>query len=144
MSVLWWTMTYTVVAAFLVWIGFGAGIRSLAGGVLAWRLTRQEGIVMRRHVIGIGLLPAIFFCAGFLLAFQTQGDDPAQRIEMPLGQPPPSGVWKQVAEDVRLLLTTDQWGNRRATMYVRIDNRWEAVAMDGPSELAPRVLPAGP
>ena len=35
MSTTWWVAAYLVTAAFLAWIAFGRGLRTLLGGVLA-------------------------------------------------------------------------------------------------------------
>ncbi len=54
-----------------------------------------------------------------------------------------SDNWKQISEDVGLMVFTDQYGTTRGTLYIRSNNLWQAVALQGFSELGPEVLPLG-
>ncbi len=54
-----------------------------------------------------------------------------------------SDNWKQISEDVGLMVFTDQYGTTRGTLYIRSRNQWQAVALQGFSELGPEILPLG-
>jgi hypothetical protein len=118
---------------------------------------RMEGIVMRRRVTALGLSIAVSLFMGLLVVAQSRDDAQEQRLDETwrriISDPvpekyvssleiPPCPNWKQITDDLGLCLTLDQWGERRGTLFVRIDSQWEAVALEGPSELGPRVLPA--
>jgi hypothetical protein len=49
--------------------------------------------------------------------------------------------WKRLAEDLWVLLSTDDLGVTRGRLYVRIDDKWTAVALESPEEFLPDVLP---
>jgi hypothetical protein len=108
---------------------------------------------MRRRTVLLGLATAVILLAGTFLGVLTAEEvDP---VDLPSGWTrsgsgpvpegvalPPSAVWKPISDDMSLLITDSPWGGRRATLYVRTADLWEAVALDGPTELLPRVLPA--
>ena len=51
--------------------------------------------------------------------------------------------WKQLTDDLGVMLSTDQRGATRGRLYVRIDDKWTAVALESPEEFLPDVLPLG-
>ena len=53
----------------------------------------------------------------------------------------PNGTWKQLSDDVSLLVFRTDAGDYRGRLYVRIGETWQAVATDGLGDLS-RVLPA--
>ena len=53
----------------------------------------------------------------------------------------PNGTWKQLSDDVSLLVFKTDAGDYRGRLYVRIGETWQAVATDGLGDLS-RVLPA--
>jgi len=70
MSTAWWISAYVVVAAFLGWIAYGRGLKTVSGGVLALLLLdAHEPLSDRglRRVAQIGLaLVSLAFAAGLL------------------------------------------------------------------------------
>ena len=53
----------------------------------------------------------------------------------------PNGTWKQLSDDVSLLVFKTDAGDYRGRIYVRIGETWQAVATDGLGDLG-RALPA--
>ena len=51
--------------------------------------------------------------------------------------------WKQLTDDLGVMLSTDERGSTRGRLYVRIDDKWNAVALESPEEFLPDVLPLG-
>jgi hypothetical protein len=51
--------------------------------------------------------------------------------------------WKQLTDDLGVMLWTDVRGVTRGRLYVRIDDKWTAVALESPEEFLPDVLPLG-
>ena len=51
--------------------------------------------------------------------------------------------WKQLADDLGVMLSTDERGATRGRLYVRIGDKWTAVALESPEEFLPDVLPLG-
>jgi hypothetical protein len=85
----------------------------------------------------------------------TQGDSPvtnreeverrvAEGLERLAGPQPDTGSpnWQPIAENVGLFLTRDDAGLLRGRLYVKRGDFWHPVAVDGPQEIGPRVLPA--
>jgi hypothetical protein len=75
-----------------------------------------------------------------LAAGMTEGGPPSESIVVD----PSSRNWRQLSDDVGLMLFTDRFGVLRARLYVRLDgNAWKPVAVDGFAELGPGNLPLG-
>lgn len=53
----------------------------------------------------------------------------------------PSGTWKELAPDVRLLVSRSEHGGYKARLYVLIGDNWQPVAAEGIGDLQ-RILPA--
>lgn len=54
-----------------------------------------------------------------------------------------SDDWRPLKDDLGLMLFTDRFGTRRATLYVFEGSKWRPVAVQGFSELGPKFLPLG-
>ena len=50
-------------------------------------------------------------------------------------------LWKQLTDDLGVMLSTDKLGVTRGRLYVRIDGKWMAVALESPEEFLPNVIP---
>lgn len=51
--------------------------------------------------------------------------------------------WKQLTEDLGVMLYTDEAGVTRGRLYVLVGQKWQAVALDSPEDFLPDVLPLG-
>lgn len=51
--------------------------------------------------------------------------------------------WRQLTEDLGVMLSTSDRGVTRGRLYVLIDDKWTAVALDSPEEFLPSVVPLG-
>jgi hypothetical protein len=51
--------------------------------------------------------------------------------------------WRQLTEDLGVMLSTSDSGVTRGRLYVLIDDKWTAVALESPEEFLPDVLPLG-
>ena len=51
--------------------------------------------------------------------------------------------WKALTDDVGLMVYRDRSGVTRGTLYIQRDEKWYPIAVEGVSELGPRVVPAG-
>ena len=103
------------------------------------------GLVISLSVIGVAIAvqTADQDRTEFLQQLTTEHRRLVEELELGLSQPDTSSDnWKQLSKDVGLMVFTDQYGTRRGTLYVRSFDLWQAVALQGPSELGPRVLPA--
>ena len=104
--------------------------------------------MMKRKLLVTGLIISLSVL-GVALAVQTADQNRTEYLKeltKELGPSQPdrsSGNWKQLSGDVGLMLFTDQYGTRRGTLYVRSGDLWQAVALEGPSELGPEVIPLG-
>ncbi len=104
--------------------------------------------MMKHKLLVTGLIISLSVL-GVALAVQTADQN---RTEYPkeltkkLGPSQPdtsSDNWKQLSGDVGLMLFTDHYGTRCGTLYARSGDLWQAVALEGPSELGPEVIPLG-
>ncbi len=70
MSTEWWIAIYVATAAFLVWIAFGQGLKTLFGGVLADLLIEgsepMSDRAIRRAAAVFLVLETIWFVAGLM------------------------------------------------------------------------------
>ncbi len=104
--------------------------------------------MMKHKLLVTGLIISLSVL-GVALAVQTADQNRTEYVKeltkkLGLSQPETSSDnWKQLGEDVGLMLSTDQHGTRRGTLYVRSGDLWQAVALEGPSELGPEVIPLG-
>ncbi len=113
-----------------------------------------RGVPMGKRVAIIAFVLILIAAAGAALVTlaEQQSEEAKQRILDDLatrGQvmgPQPdtaSPNWKQLSDELGVMLYTDQFGVRRATLFVWSTVRWEAVAVDGSNELGPDALPLG-
>ena len=51
--------------------------------------------------------------------------------------------WRQLTEDLGVMLSTSDRGVTRGRLYVLIDDKWTAVALESPEEFLPNVVPLG-
>ena len=64
--------------------------------------------------------------------------------QMEAAQPDTSSEnWKQLTNDLGILMHKDGHGVIRGTLYVLRDEKWHPVAIEGLAELGPHVIPAG-
>ncbi len=107
--------------------------------------------MMKHKLLVTGLIISLSVL-GVALAVQTADQNRTEdlealaRIAKELGPSQPdtsSPNWKQLSGDVGLMLFTDHYGTRCGTLYARSGDLWQAVALEGPSELGPEVIPLG-
>ena len=106
--------------------------------------------MMKYKLLATGLIVSAVWMLGIAIAVQPEDQEHTELLEQLRkeyrrpGQPDTSSDnWEQLSEDVGLMLFTDQYGTRRGTLYVRSAGLWQAIALQGPSELGPEVLPLG-
>jgi hypothetical protein len=49
--------------------------------------------------------------------------------------------WKPFTEDLGMMVYTDEAGVTRGRLYVRVNEKWQPVAIESPEEFLPEVLP---
>ncbi len=111
---------------------------------------------MKRKLLVTGLIISALAVLGVAIAVQTADQSRKEFLqkltqehrrliaELDPSQPDTSSdSWKRISEDVGLMLFTDQYGTTRGTLYIRSNDLWQAVALQGFSELGPEVLPLG-
>ena len=104
--------------------------------------------MMKHKLLVTGLIISLSVL-GVALAVQTADQNRTEYLKeltKKLGPSQPdtsSDNWKQLSGDVGLMLFTDHYGTRCGTLYARSGDLWQAVALEGPSELGPEVIPLG-
>ena len=115
---------------------------------------------MKRKLLVTGLIISALVVLGVAIAVQTADQNRKELVQkltqehrrlieelesrLESRQPDTSSDnWKQISEDVGLMVFTDQYGTTRGTLYIRSNDVWQAVALQGFSELGPEVLPLG-
>jgi len=96
-------------------IFYGESIKTGRSGTV----TIQFGDGTRSHITAGSLVPVLFSAV----------DEPHE--------------WKQLTDDLGVMLYTDEFGVTRGTLHVRLDDKWRPVAIDGAEEFLPDVLPLG-
>ena len=108
---------------------------------------------MRLKLILVAVTVIGLFAIAAALAYQSADESRKQWQEQMLraaarsmaGSQPDtsSNNWRSLSGDVGLMLFIDEYGTQRGTLYVRAGGYWTPVALQGRSELGPKVLPLG-
>ena len=101
---------------------------------------------MMKRILLLAVIAVMIGTMFVVVGAQRQDDDRQRKHDYVRRQLEPdtsSANWKPLSDDVGLMVYTDRFGVQRGTVYVRIGEAWVRVAVEGPSELGPRVLPLG-
>ncbi len=108
----------------------------------------------RNAAVAIVILSALVAVAAVTTNAQGVPDDQREKLlqqiealkkRMAVGPQPDSDSanWKPISEDMGIWLYKDQFGSLRGRLYVKDDESWLPIALEGLDELGPKVLPAG-
>ena len=105
--------------------------------------------IMRRGLVAavvLFVIGAVFVVVSAQREVSEVREDVKRRAEYIRSQINPdtsSENWRQLSDDIGLMLYVDQFGNRCGTLYIKVGDLWNPIAIDGISELmGPRALPA--